>query len=103
MSHERPLGQRTELVACQIGIQSNNSTFTTITTNSSGTASVLTESYIVCSQGILGEYAKQLDTMMDDGSTDTGSMRVNDPIVPGMSVATANISDDRLYIVCIGF
>jgi hypothetical protein len=89
-------------VGGQIGIQSNNSSFTTITLNASDIASTFTGSYILCSQGILGKYAKQLDTMMDDGNTDTGSMRVNDPAVPGKSVATANISDSRLYIVCMG-
>lgn len=89
-------------VGGQIGIQSNNSSLTTITLNASGTARSFTGSYILCSQGILGMYAKQLDTMMDDGNTDMGSMRVNDPAVPGKSVATANISDNRFYIVCMG-
>ena len=32
--------------------------------------------YVVCSEGILGKYAKQLDITMDDGNTTTGSVRV---------------------------
>jgi hypothetical protein len=36
----------------------------------------MTPTYLVCSTGILGKYAKQLDTTIDDGNTATGSMRV---------------------------
>ncbi|MCF8178306.1 MAG: prepilin-type N-terminal cleavage/methylation domain-containing protein, partial [Sulfuritalea sp.] len=36
----------------------------------------LTPTYLVCSSGILGKYAKQLDTTLDDGDTATGSVRV---------------------------
>lgn len=86
----------------EIGIQSNNGTFTTITQDSTGAAKTMTGTYIICSQGILGKYVKQLDTTMDDGNTDTGSMRVNDPTVPNKSVATAAIVDGSSYTVCMG-
>ncbi|MCZ7654591.1 MAG: prepilin-type N-terminal cleavage/methylation domain-containing protein [Rhodocyclaceae bacterium] len=33
--------------------------------------------YIVCSTGILGKFAKQLDTTMDDGAPDSGSVHCN--------------------------
>ena len=36
----------------------------------------MTGAYVVCSAGILGKFAKQLDTTLDDGATDTGSVRV---------------------------
>ena len=36
----------------------------------------MTGSYVFCSSGILGKYAKQLDTTLDDGNTTTGSIRV---------------------------
>jgi prepilin-type N-terminal cleavage/methylation domain-containing protein len=35
----------------------------------------LSGTYIVCSKGILGKFAKQLDTTMDDGNPFTGSVR----------------------------
>ena len=64
----------------------------------------LTPTYLVCSSGILGKFAKQLDTMMDDGNTATGSVRV----VPmnqargAAALATANVNDSTSYIVCMG-
>ena len=87
----------------EIGIQSNNGTFATITSNAAGTAGTgMTGSYIICSQGILGKFVKQLDTTMDDGNTDAGSMRTADPATAGKSIATANIVDGTAYIVCMG-
>ncbi len=87
-----------------IGIQSNNANFTTITQNSAGAASLMTGSYIICSEGILGRFAAQLDVTMDDGNTDTGSMRTVDPAGGGKSVATAtvNANPGQTYTVCMG-
>ncbi len=83
-----------------VGIQSNVN-FTTITKNSAGTNSPMTGTYVVCSDGILGKYVKQLDTTLDNGDTDTGSMRVADPNgTAGQSVATSAIQDGNAYIVC---
>jgi prepilin-type N-terminal cleavage/methylation domain-containing protein len=65
----------------------------------------LTPTYLVCSSGILGKYAKQLDTMLDDGNTATGSVRV----VPstgftrgGTASATSAVDDSGSFIVCMG-
>ncbi|BAO30800.1 prepilin-type N-terminal cleavage/methylation domain-containing protein [Sulfuritalea hydrogenivorans] len=46
--------------------------------------------YLVCTQGVLGKYARQLDTTMDDGCPNTGSIRV----VPGTpaGTTTGNVS-----------
>ena len=87
-----------------IGIQSNNGTFTTITKDSTGAASLMTGSYIICSKGILGKFAAQLDTTMDDGDPDKGSMRVADPANNGQSVtlATLNANPGQAYTVCMG-
>ncbi|MBI1174851.1 MAG: prepilin-type N-terminal cleavage/methylation domain-containing protein [Sideroxydans sp.] len=86
-----------------IGIQSNNSTFTTITSNAAGTANTgMSGSYIICSAGILGKFVKQLDTTLDDGDTDTGSVRVADPANAGKSIATTAIQDGQGYTVCMG-
>jgi len=90
----------------RIGVQSNissgNGAFTTITKNAAGTASLMTGSYIICSSGILGKFVTQLDTTLDDGNTDTGSLRVADPNTAGQSMATANIQDGQAYTVCMG-
>ena len=90
-----------------IGIQSNNSTFTTITKDSSGTASLMGGTYIICSEGILGKYVKQLDITLDDGNTDTGSMRTADPkpanVGHSMAMSGTNgIQDGQGYTVCMG-
>ena len=63
-------------------------------------------SYVICSSGILGKFAKQLDTMMDDGNTETGSMLVTPnyttaPASPAAK-ATAQIVDSDTYVVCMG-
>jgi len=87
----------------EIGIQSNNGTLATITSNAAGTLNTaMTGTYIICSQGILGKYVKQLDTTMDDGNTDTGSMRTADPAAVGKSIATTAIADGSSYTVCMG-
>jgi hypothetical protein len=91
-------------VGGELGIL-NNRTFTTITLNAAGIASAMT-AYIICTQGILGKYVKQLETTLDDGNTDTCLMRVNDPPVASNSVATpcshsGNLGSN-LYTVCMG-
>ncbi|MDP1651755.1 MAG: prepilin-type N-terminal cleavage/methylation domain-containing protein [Rhodocyclaceae bacterium] len=53
----------------RIGIESGSSTA------ANQYVSGLTGTYIVCSRGILGKFALQLDTTMDDGNPFTGSMR----------------------------
>lgn len=78
-----------------IGVQSNVG-FTTITL-----PTAMTGTYIVCSDGILGKFVKQLDTMMDDGDTQTGSMRAVLQSAPGTAVATGAIADANSYTVCM--
>ena len=59
--------------------------------------------YFICSSGILGKYAKQLDTQLDDGNTETGSMMAGTST--GTAVAptpAASFSDSATYIVCMG-
>jgi len=66
----------------------------------------MTGSYFVCSEGIQGKFAKQLDVTMDDGNTATGSMRVASGTYGGTAldpVATASIVDGTPYIVCLAF
>jgi len=67
----------------------------------------MTGSYFVCSEGIQGKFAKQLDTTMDDGNTAAGSMRTAVAVQPWTAaltaVATASIVDGTTYVVCMGF
>ena len=65
-------------------------------------------SYIVCSDAIAGKFARQLDTTLDDGVTNTGSVQV----VAAGTVAVATVAntlvltpadDDKSYLVCMGF
>jgi hypothetical protein len=61
--------------------------------------------YQVCSAGIPGKFAKQLDVQMDDGATDTGSMRavLDGSTFPTAGVATAAIVEGNNYTVCMTF
>ena len=68
----------------------------------------LTGSYVVCSDGILGKFAIQLDTTLDDGNPQTGSMRVVNGLNSGTphargqpALATAAIVADQSYTVCM--
>jgi prepilin-type N-terminal cleavage/methylation domain-containing protein len=84
----------------QIGIQSNPNK----------TIAGLGGSYAACSSGILGKYARQLDSALDDGDTATGSMMAA-VSVNGTAAATAAISagssptldDSTRYVVCMAF
>lgn len=67
--------------------------------------------YIVCSSHILGKFAKQLDTTMDDGVPSTGSVMVMAD-TSGSSTARSSsaaavtnagsVEDATLYTVCMG-
>jgi len=61
-------------------------------------------SYIICSDGIAGKFAKQLDTTLDDGNTATGSLMVitAGTTTAGAAIATTAIVDDTPYLVCMG-
>lgn len=58
--------------------------------------------HIICSDGIAGKSVKQLDIMLDDGNTNTGSVRASNKTVGGMGIATNNIVDSTLYLTCMG-
>lgn len=64
--------------------------------------------YIVCSEGILGKYAKQLDTTLDDGVTTTGSVRTMPTQARNQATAvaaadstSAGWDDATSYTVCM--
>jgi len=67
-------------------------------------AAPMTGNYVACSEGILGALALQLDRMLDDGETSTGSVRAN--IAPGPSRTTAQVNATDLNVnmtVCMAF
>ncbi|MES2364467.1 MAG: prepilin-type N-terminal cleavage/methylation domain-containing protein [Pseudomonadota bacterium] len=62
-------------------------------------------SFIICSDGIPGKFAKQLDITLDDGNTATGSMMVaavGSGGAPIPTTGTGGIVDDTTYLVCMG-
>jgi prepilin-type N-terminal cleavage/methylation domain-containing protein len=63
----------------------------------------MTGSYNICSTGVLGKIAKQLDTQLDDGNTQTGSFRVAEITAPTTALTTANVLDPNPYLVCLSF
>jgi hypothetical protein len=83
-----------------IGINSAASTTVQITG--------MTGTYQICSTGILGKFAKQLDIQMDDGNTATGSMRTTTNVTSTTfgataATATASVDDATSYTVCMTF
>ncbi len=71
-----------------------------VTSAANSSISGMKGSFIVCSSGIAGKFAKQLDITMDDGNTASGSMQTKDP---NSNNAIANPADDTTYVVCQGF
>ena len=81
----------------RIGVQSNPQS----------TITGLTGSYAVCTEGVVGKMARELDTQLDDGVTTTGSVMVA-ATVTGITAATAVASnatnfDSTKYTVCVAF
>ena len=79
-----------------MGIQSNVG-FATITL-----PTAMTGTYIICSDGILGKFVKQLDVTLDDGESSTGSVRAVLQSAPGTAVLSSAIVDANSYTVCMG-
>jgi prepilin-type N-terminal cleavage/methylation domain-containing protein len=57
--------------------------------------------HALCSDGIIGRYATQLDTMLDDGVGNGGAMRILVNGTPGTGVATPLAATP--YLVCMSF
>lgn len=55
--------------------------------------------YFICSDGITGQFALQLDTQLDDGNPSTGSMFFGQA---GVAVALAAVNPAQNYTVCMG-
>ena len=65
----------------------------------------LTGAYVVCSAGILGKFAKQIDTTLDDSETSTGSVRAYTGTSTSWSPTTGTgaVADSTTYNVCMAF
>lgn len=65
------------------------------------TANTFNSAHAMCSDGILGRYAQQLDTMLDDGAGNGGAMRIVVNGTPGSGEATPAAATP--YLVCMSF
>lgn len=77
-----------------LGIQSLGPGWTQITTLVNG-------SFAICSGGILGRDALQIDTALDDGIPDTGSVQVAAVAGAADDLATINAAPAAPYVVCM--
>ena len=57
--------------------------------------------YFICSTGISGRFAEQLDSQLDDGVTNTGSLRAG-ATADGTAAANGALVDTTNYTVCMG-
>lgn len=83
----------------RLGIQSING-FNTIT---DADVNAMVGAFVVCSGGVVGRLAKQIDVLLDDGVTNSGNVRVVADGVPGPSLANANVPDGNMFTVCMSF
>jgi prepilin-type N-terminal cleavage/methylation domain-containing protein len=72
-----------------------------------GTDATFNGTYYLCSTGVRGKFAKMIDTQLDDGKTDAGSVRSfpngGAPAASVDSVAVGAAFDDTSYDVCMAF
>jgi len=62
----------------------------------------LTGTHVMCSTGLLGRYVRTLDTLLDDGLTDSGSVRaILGTTRQSDAVATSAVVDGSTYTVCM--
>jgi prepilin-type N-terminal cleavage/methylation domain-containing protein len=62
----------------------------------------MTGTYQVCSKGILGKFAVQLDVQMDDGQPCTGSMRAIADVAAGTTVDQVPVKTAGAPVACTG-
>lgn len=75
-----------------------------ITNQGAAPAAGLKGAYIVCSDGIPGDYVQPIDMAIDDGKTDSGFMMATlaGTAKGGAVIAASAIRDNDLYLVCMG-
>ena len=65
------------------------------------TTGALNGAYTICSDGIIGRFATQLDATLDDGAGNTGAMRILVNGTPSAGVTTPEPATP--YLVCMSF
>ena len=95
----------TNAVGGRIGVSSATDALIGVDNLAANAANPLRGTYQVCSTGIQGKFAKQLDIQMDDGNTNSGSMRARPAANANgsASTATGSIDDAATYTVCMAF
>lgn len=83
----------------RLGIQSING-FNTIT---DAGVNAMVGAFVVCSGGVVGRLAKQIDVLLDDGVTNSGNVRVVADGVPGASLPNIQVPDGNMFTVCMSF
>lgn len=64
----------------------------------------LNGAYVVCSAGMLGRFAQQIDVALDDGVSGTGSVRSIANAAPGVwDAAIVGAEENDNYTVCLAF
>lgn len=61
----------------------------------------MTDDYIICSDNISGRLVLQLDMIMDDGNTATGSMLIGHTPYGGKPISSSNIIESNTYLACL--
>lgn len=82
----------------RIGLTSNTTT--------NGPVAGMSGTYAFCSANLLGKFAKQLDSTLDDGNTATGSVRIianGTATAQAAAIATGTVDDATTYTVCMTF
>ncbi len=89
----------------KIGISSAQDSQIEIDNLAANATNPMRGTYQVCSKGILGKFAKQLDIQMDDGNTAGGSMRahLDTAALGSASTPTTSVDDATNYTVCMVF
>jgi prepilin-type N-terminal cleavage/methylation domain-containing protein len=89
-----PLVGATNTNGAPLGIQSLGVGWAEINTLVNG-------SFAICSGGILGRDALQIDVRLDDGIPDTGSVQASAAPGPGSALAAINAAPAAPYTVCM--
>lgn len=65
----------------------------------------LAGSFFVCSGGITARFARQIDSSMDDGATDTGNVQVIDDnnAAKGKKLTATDESGSATYALCVAY
>ena len=65
--------------------------------------STLAGSFFVCSGGVTARFARQIDSSMDDGATDTGNVQVEGTSGAAQALTAADESGSGTYNVCVAY